>query len=165
MSLEQIDTPALCLDLDVAERNIETYQDYCNQHRIALRPHIKTHKLPFLADYQLARGAIGLTCQKISEAEAMLDGMQTRDIDLLITYNILGREKLTRLRQLAQRCRLSVVADNTTVVEGLAAAFADTDTPLGVYVECNTGADRCGVATPEQALDLAGRIGVGILSR
>lgn len=155
MTLE-IDTPAVLVDLDVAEANVRAYQAYCDSHGLRLRPHIKTHKLPRLAEYQIAQGAIGITCQKITEAEAMVAGGEMRDI--LLTYNILGAEKVTRLRTLAARVPLSVVADSSDVVKGLSAGFADAATPLPVLVECNTGADRCGVATPTEAAQLAQEI-------
>ncbi|MEL6921642.1 MAG: alanine racemase, partial [Pseudomonadota bacterium] len=147
--LETFDTPCVVVDLDVAEANIKKFQSYCDAHGLKLRPHIKTHKLTDLAKFQLAQGAIGITCQKISEAEAMIaDGGVS---DVLITYNILGEAKAKRLRDLSERVRLSVVADNSAVVRGLSHAFADADEPLSVLVECNTGADRCGVPTPEAA--------------
>ena len=148
-----IDTPAVLVDLNIAETNVRAFQDYCDSHGLQLRPHIKTHKLPRLAEYQIEQGAIGITCQKITEAEAMIAGGDMRDI--LITYNILGQDKVARLRALSEQVRLSVVADNTAVVEGLSAGFADAKTPLPVLVECNTGADRCGVETPAEALELA----------
>lgn len=148
-----IDTPAVLVDLNIAEANVRAFQDYCDSHGLQLRPHIKTHKLPRLAEYQIEQGAIGITCQKITEAEAMIAGGDMRDI--LITYNILGQGKVARLRALSEQVRLSVVADNAAVVEGLSAGFADATTPLAVLVECNTGADRCGVETPAEALELA----------
>lgn len=148
-----IDTPAVLVDLNIAEANVRAFQYYCDSHGLQLRPHIKTHKLPRLAEYQIEQGAIGITCQKITEAEAMIAGGDMRDI--LITYNILGRDKVARLRALSEQVRLSVVADNAAVVEGLSAGFADAKTPLPVLVECNTGADRCGVETPAEALELA----------
>ena len=153
---EILDTPAVLIDLDVAETNIRRFQAYCDQHGLKSRPHIKTHKLPGLAKRQLAAGAVGITCQKISEAEAMLaeGGID----DILITYNILGAEKLARLRALADKVRLSVVADSLTVARGLSAAFADSPVPLRVLVECDTGAGRCGVASPEMAAELAASI-------
>ena len=83
----------------------------------------------------------------------MIAGGDMRDI--LITYNILGQDKVARLRALSEQVRLSVVADNAAVVEGLSAGFADAKNPLPVLVECNTGADRCGVETPAEALELA----------
>ena len=150
---DQVDTPNVLVDLDVAERNIERYQAHCDAHGLALRPHIKTHKLPRLARRQLAAGAIGITCQKISEAEAMLSEGGIDDV--LLTYNIIGETKLRRLRALAGRVRLGVVADNAETVRGLSGTFAGTGTPLRVLVECDTGAGRCGVQTPEAALGLA----------
>ncbi|MBU3033029.1 D-TA family PLP-dependent enzyme [Tritonibacter mobilis] len=148
-----IDTPAVLVDLNIAEANVRAFQGYCDTHGLQLRPHIKTHKLPRLAEYQIEQGAIGITCQKITEAEAMIAGGDMRDI--LITYNILGQDKVARLRALSEQVRLSVVADNAAVVEGLSAGFADAKNPLPVLVECNTGADRCGVETPAEALELA----------
>lgn len=152
-----VTTPAVVVDPTVARRNIERFQTYARAHNLAVRPHIKTHKLPEIARLQLAADAVGITCQKVSEAEAMLDACPEIG-DILITYNIVGPEKLARLKALARRVRLGVVADSATVVDGLAAAFADAAAPLRVLVECNTGADRCGVATPAAAADLAVRI-------
>jgi len=153
----QIETPAVLVDLDIARRNVRAFQSYADKHGIRVRPHIKTHKLPQMAELQLEAGAIGITCQKVTEAEAMVDG-SNRIKDVLITYNILGVEKLARLERLNERVELSVVADNATVIDGLTAHFARSSSPLTVLVECNTGADRCGVATPAEAFDLARRI-------
>ncbi len=153
MIFPDIDTPAVLVDLDIAEANIDRFQGHCAKHGLAVRPHIKTHKLPMLAKRQIEAGAIGITCQKVSEAEAMIaeGGID----DVLITFNILGDAKLARLRALSEKVRLSVVADNTETVDGLSKSFSDAATPLGVLVECDTGAARCGVTTPEQARDLA----------
>ncbi len=154
LKYKDVNTPAVVIELDVVRRNIERLQSYANAHGLNVRPHIKTHKLPQIAELQLAAGAVGINCQKISEVEAMAAASpEIRDI--LITYNILGREKLARLRALARRLTVSVVADNAMVVSGLSEAFAGETAPLAVFVECNTGADRCGVATPEDAARLA----------
>lgn len=155
--LPEIQTPAVLVDIGVAESNIRRFQDYADSHGLKVRPHIKTHKLPALAEMQLDAGAVGITCQKVSEAEAMVAG-SGRLRDVLITYNILGEDKIDALRALAQRTKLSVVADNAVVVDGLSAGFTMADEPLTVLVECNTGADRCGVETPEAAAELAARI-------
>lgn len=150
-----LETPAVLVDLDVAERNIERFQRHCDHHGLDLRPHIKTHKLPDLAKRQVAAGAVGITCQKLGEAEVMAEaGLR----DIFLTYNILGPAKLDRLIALSRRCSVSVVADSPTVVEGLAAAFRDEAEPLGVLVECDTGAGRCGVQSPAEARSLAGAI-------
>jgi len=156
MIFPEIETPAVLIDLDIAEANIDRFQGHCTKHGIAVRPHVKTHKLPFLAKRQLQAGAIGITCQKVSEAEAMV--AQGGIDDVLITYNILGDTKLNRLRALSEKARLSVVADNRETVDGLSRFFADASTPLGVLVECDTGAERCGVTSPEQACQLASYI-------
>ncbi|OAP36282.1 alanine racemase [Sinorhizobium glycinis] len=152
-----IETPAVLVDLDIARRNVRAFQAYADRHGIRVRPHIKTHKLPQMAELQLETGAIGITCQKVSEAEAMVDG-SARIKDVLITYNILGEAKLARLARLNERVTLSVVADNAAVIDGLAEYFSGARKPLAVLVECNTGADRCGVATPDEAAALARRI-------
>jgi D-serine deaminase-like pyridoxal phosphate-dependent protein len=157
LTLQTVNTPAVLVDLDIARRNIDRFQSYANAHGLKVRPHIKTHKLPAIADIQLRAGAIGITCQKVSEAEAMVAGSpQIRDV--LITYNILGTEKLEHLASLARKVTLSVVADNETVIDGLSSKFSAEPTPLRVLVECNTGADRCGVLTPEAAAAFAQRI-------
>src|SRR5690606_34630082 len=83
----QVQTPAVLVDIDVARRNIDRFQAYANQHGLKVRPHIKTHKLPAIAELQLDAGAVGVTCQKISEAAAMAQGSPRID-DILITYNI-----------------------------------------------------------------------------
>ena len=156
MMFPDIDTPAVLIDLDVAEANIDRFQAHCDAQGLAVRPHIKTHKLPALAKRQIAAGAIGITCQKISEAEAMISEGGIDDV--LLTYNVLGAQKLERLRALAKRVRLTVVADNDTVINGLSAAFSDTEWPLRILIECDTGAQRCGVISPEDALKLAEHI-------
>ncbi len=155
--LAAIDTPAVLIDLDVASRNIERFQHYADQHGLRVRPHIKTHKLPAIAEMQLAAGAVGITCQKVSEAEAMVAGSRAIT-DVLITYNIVGAEKLAHLKALAGKVRLSVVADSRDVVDGLSGAFRSEPQPLTVLVECDTGANRCGVLTPEAAEALAAYI-------
>jgi len=153
--LAEVDTPAVLIDLDVAERNIDRFQRYADAHGLAVRPHIKTHKLPFLARRQIAAGAVGITCQKVTEAEAMVADGGVEDV--LITYNVLGEAKLARLKRLARQVRLAVTTDHPAVVDGLSAAFAD-EPPLPVLVECDTGAARCGVTRPAAAAELAQRI-------
>lgn len=150
-----VETPAVLIDLDIVERNIARCQQHCDRLGLKLRPHIKTHKLPMLALAQIAAGAIGVTAQKIGEAEIMA---RAGVGDILITFNIVGQKKLERLRRLAETTRLSVSADNVTVIDGLASAFADAPKPLNVFVECDTGMHRCGVTQPAQAVQLAARI-------
>lgn len=151
------DTPVVTIDLDIMEANIRRLQAYFDKHNIASRPHIKTHKIPAIAQKQLAAGAVGITCQKLGEAAVMLDaGIE----DILVTFNVLGEAKSDRLRHLARRARgrLSVVCDNATVAGELSRAFSDAATPLRVLVECDTGLGRNGVQTPAEALALAKQI-------
>jgi D-serine deaminase-like pyridoxal phosphate-dependent protein len=144
------------VDLDIVQANISKFQAHCDTHGLNLRPHIKTHKIPKIAKMQLAAGAVGITCQKISEAEAMIEEGGIEDV--LITFNILGRKKLDRLCALADKVNLTVIADNDFCVDGLTDTFAAALKPLSVLVECDTGAGRCGVTTPQAAADLAQHI-------
>jgi len=119
---------------------------------VANWPHVKTHKSVEMMRRQRAAGAAGITCQKIGEAEVMADAGAT---DILISYNILGVGKLTRLRALAERIRLTVVCDNEVVAGGLSMAFAGAAKPLEVLIEIDSGRGRCGVVEPGAAADLA----------
>ncbi len=148
----QFGTPAVVIDLDVVERNIARVQAMCDAAGVANRPHIKTHKSPVIASMQRDAGARGITCQKIGEAEVMVDGGHD---DILISYNILGEQKLGRLGALLSRAKITVAADNPTVVAGLPQAAAIAGRDLDVVVECDTGRKRAGVATVEEAVSLA----------
>ncbi|MGE0852299.1 MAG: D-TA family PLP-dependent enzyme [Hyphomicrobiaceae bacterium] len=149
---EEFGTPAVVVDLDRVERNIARVQDVCNRAGVANRPHIKTHKSPALARMQVAAGAKGITCQKLGEAEVMVDGGLD---NILISYNILGPEKTARLGKLLQRANITVAADNPTVIEGLPRAAEIAGRPLGVVIECDTGRKRAGVETAREAIELA----------
>ncbi|WP_028745210.1 D-TA family PLP-dependent enzyme [Rhizobium mesoamericanum] len=150
-----LSTPRPIIDEDRLAANIARVQAYMDQHGLNFRPHIKTHKIPALAAEQIAAGAKGINCQKISEAEAFAAaGFE----DILITFNILGPQKLERLGALNERLSdLKVVADSTATVDGLSSYFASRK-PLTVLVECDTGGGRCGVQTPEEARNLARHI-------
>ena len=151
-AVADLSTPRPVIDEDRMRANIARVQAYADQHGMAFRPHIKTHKLPSVAKLQVEAGAKGINCQKITEAEVFADAGFA---DILITFNILGAEKLERLAALNDRIdRLSVVADSRETVEGLSAYFAGRK-PLIVLVECDTGAGRCGVQTPQEAFELA----------
>ncbi|MBJ3786141.1 D-TA family PLP-dependent enzyme [Devosia sediminis] len=151
----ELDTPAVLIDLDRTEANLKRAQDAAEKVGIALRPHIKTHKLPYFARRQVDLGAVGITVQKLGEAEVMADAGLT---DLLLTFNIIGAAKLKRLKALHDRVTIRVVADSADCVAGLAATFTDATRPLGVFVECDTGMGRCGVQSPAAAVELARKI-------
>jgi D-serine deaminase-like pyridoxal phosphate-dependent protein len=154
-AVADLSTPRPLIDEARMSANIARVQAYADQHGLSFRPHIKTHKLPSVARLQVEAGAKGINCQKISEAEVFADaGFE----DILITFNILGADKLERLAALNDRIAdLKVVADSRVTVEGLSRYFAGRK-PLGVMVECDTGAGRCGVQSPQEAFALASLI-------
>ncbi|TJV41873.1 MAG: D-TA family PLP-dependent enzyme [Mesorhizobium sp.] len=154
-TIHDLDTPSILIDAARAEANIARAQAHADKNGLKLRPHIKTHKLPYWARKQVAAGAVGITCQKIGEAEVMADAGLT---DIFLPYNILGRAKLERLLALHRRVILSVTADSTQTIDGLAATFTDAGHRLTVLVECDTGMGRCGVQTAGEAVGLARQI-------
>jgi D-serine deaminase-like pyridoxal phosphate-dependent protein len=148
-------TPAAVIDMDRVERNISRIQAACDAAGLANRPHIKTHKSPMLAKLQIEAGARGITCQKLGEAEVMADaGID----DILISYNLIGEEKMARLGALQAKANMTVAADNPIVIAGLPQAAAASGRPLSVVVECDTGRKRAGVETPAEAVALAREI-------
>src|SRR6185437_9499385 len=148
-------TPCAVIDMDRVERNIARVQAACEAAGVANRPHIKTHKSPLLAKMQVAAGARGITCQKLGEAEVMAEaGID----DILISYNLIGDEKMARLAALQAKANMTVAADNPVVVAGLPQAAATSGRPLSVVVECDTGRKRAGVERPAEAIELALKI-------
>ncbi|MBU1334743.1 MAG: D-TA family PLP-dependent enzyme [Alphaproteobacteria bacterium] len=150
-----LDTPAVLIDLDRVEANLQRVQAYADKHGLKLRPHIKTHKLPRFARRAMELGAVGITVQKLGEAEVFADAGIT---EIFLPYNIIGAAKLARLKALHERVHISVTADSPETVDGLSATFATAPVPLTVLVECDTGMGRCGVQTPAQAWALAEKI-------
>ncbi|BAM90460.1 putative amino acid processing enzyme-related protein [Bradyrhizobium oligotrophicum S58] len=148
-------TPCAVIDMDKVERNIARIQAQCDAAGVANRPHIKTHKSPVLAKLQIAAGAHGITCQKIGEAEIMADAGIN---NILISYNLIGEEKMARLAALQAKADMTVAADNATVIAGLPQAAKQSGRPLSVVVECDTGRKRAGVETPAEAIQLARQI-------
>jgi len=148
----EIPTPALLLDLDGVEHNLTEMADFFEDREADLRPHIKTHKSPFLAHKQLEAGAIGITCQKLSEAEVMArSGIK----DILIANEVVGEVKTTRLARLARSVDLKVAVDDEANARALDRACREAGSELGVLVELNVGLNRCGIPPGERALPLA----------
>ncbi len=152
MPLAQVDTPALILDLDVFGRNLGLMADAVKGRGVRLRPHAKSHKSADIAKLQIAAGAVGVCCQKVSEAEALADGGVA---DILVCNEMVGEAKLARLAALAKRARITVCADNFSNVAALDAAAAAAGVRLEVLIEVDVGAGRCGIAPGEPALVLA----------
>src|SRR5438445_12272380 len=107
--IEDLDTPAVLIDLERLERNIARMAERAKAARVALRPHCKTHKLPEVARMQREAGASGITLAKIGEAEVFAErGFD----DIFLAYPIVGQAKARRLLALADRARLAVGADS-----------------------------------------------------
>src|SRR5579862_59316 len=140
MDALDLDTPALYVDLDVLERNIQEMQKQCRSWKVGLRPHTKTHKIPEIAQMQLSAGAIGITVAKLGEAE-VLPGH-----DVLVAYPLMP-EKLPRLRQLSASRRMTVAIDSVEAVKALQG--------VRTLVEIDVGVGRCGAQSPEQAVEIA----------
>jgi D-serine deaminase-like pyridoxal phosphate-dependent protein len=152
--VQDLETPVVTVDLDRLEKNIRRAQDTVAARGIGNRPHIKTHKIPDIAKMQLAAGASGITCQKLSEAEVFIDAGITDDI--LITFNIVGEKKTEHLMRLSDRVnKLTVVADNEEVIRGLSEAGVRHGRDVPILIENDVGFGRNGVQSPEAALSLA----------
>ena len=147
--VSEIDTPALVVDLDIFERNLQRVANYAREHDLRLRPHAKTHKAVWIGRRQLDLGAAGLTCAKVTEAEVM---MGAKPHDLLLAYPILGRVKLDRLMQIARGTRVTVALDSLEAARGLSEAATEE---IGVLAEVDVGLGRVGVAPGESLLALA----------
>jgi D-serine deaminase-like pyridoxal phosphate-dependent protein len=156
MHIDELETPVPVVDIDRMEANIARLQMYLDEHKIANRPHIKTHKIPAIAKMQMDAGAIGITCQKVSEAEVMANAGFD---NIFLPYNIIGEAKLKRLMALAARINIRVTADSAFTSRGLSNAAMLADLNLTVLIECDTGAGRCGVQSPQEAAELARLIG------
>jgi 3-hydroxy-D-aspartate aldolase len=153
--LAQVDTPALIIDLDAFERNLERMAGFARKVGVRLRPHSKTHKSPIIGAKQMELGAIGVCCQKVSEAEVMVSGGIG---DVLVTNEVAGAPKLDRLAALAHRAKVGVCVDDAGNVAELEAAAAKADAKLDVLVEIDVGGRRCGVAPGEPAARIAKQI-------
>lgn len=151
-SFAEIDTPALVLDLDAFERNLVVMAAFSEAHGIRLRPHAKTHKSPEIALRQIAHGAVGQCCQKVSEAEILVAGGVG---DVLVTNEIASPAKLDRLAILARTARIGLCVDHPDGVRDAAEAAARHDVVLDVMVEIDVGGRRCGVAPGEAAVRVA----------
>ena len=153
--LKDIDTPALILDLDKYEENISRVMALVAGTKVRVRPHAKTHKCGEIARRQVEAGAIGVCCQKLGEAEAMLSAKVN---DVLITNEIVGESKMRRLARVALAyapARLGVCVDNVENARQLAVICASEQVVLDVYIEVDVGQNRCGLAEPLQIAELA----------
>lgn len=155
MPVDEVDTPALLLDLEAFDRNLERLMASVAGTGVTVRPHAKSHKCPQIALRQMAAGAVGVCCQKVSEAEALVDGGVP---DVLIANEVVLPAKLKRLAALARRARVAICADDPRNVDALAQAAQAAGVQIEVLVEVDVGAGRCGVQPGEPAVALARQI-------
>ncbi len=153
-ALADVDTPALMLNLDAFERNLQRMMRALDGRDVRLRAHAKSHKTPHIAHRQIAQGAVGICCQKVSEAAVFVDAGIG---DIVITNQVVGEAKAARVAQLAGRARIGVLADHPAPVSTLARAASQAGSVIDVYVEIDVG-HRCGVAPGEPAALLAAQI-------
>src|SRR6266850_540513 len=146
--VDEVDTPALVLELDAFERNLRTLADSVKGRPLRVRPHAKTHKCPEIAKLQIAHGAVGVCCQKVAEAEALVEGGIN---DVLVSNEVVGAPKIARLAALSKRAHIGVCVDHPENLAALEASGAKLD----VYIELEVGMRRCGIAPGEPALALA----------
>ena len=154
LQVADLETPSVLIDLERMEANIAAMQARCDSLGIHFRPHIKTHKIPDIARRQLAAGATGIACQKVSEAEVFVAASFD---DIQIPYNIVGARKTARLAELARRAKLTVTVDSQLVIDGIAAAAQQAGVDINMLVELVSLGERTGTS-PEDALELARRI-------
>jgi D-serine deaminase-like pyridoxal phosphate-dependent protein len=152
MRVEDLDTPVPTVDLDAVERNVMRAQAWCDARGLALRPHVKTHKLPGLAHVQIRAGAVGIACQKLGEAEVMAAAGLA---DILVTYPIVGARKTARFAALAREVSMAAAGDSEVVARGLSAALEAAGAEAAFLVDCDTGFGRTGVQSPQDAVALA----------
>jgi D-serine deaminase-like pyridoxal phosphate-dependent protein len=150
--VEEIDTPAMIVDLDAAEANIRDMQSVVSAGGAAMRPHTKTTKSPYWALKQIEAGAIGVCCAKVGEAEVLVDGGVD---DILITSEIVGASKIARLAAIARRAKITVVVDDEVNARDISDAAQAAGSQVGVLVDVNIRINRCGVEPGEPTTTLA----------
>jgi D-serine deaminase-like pyridoxal phosphate-dependent protein len=165
VKLSEVDTPALIIDMDLAEKNIQTMHDFLAPKKCKLRAHTKIHKSPFLAYKEIAGGSSGITCAKLGEAEVMA---QAGISDILIANEIVGKFKAQRLANLAKYCDVKVAVDDLGNARDISSAASTAGSEVGLVVDVNMSGggtsgekkldgvlNRCGVPTAKAGADLA----------
>jgi D-serine deaminase-like pyridoxal phosphate-dependent protein len=155
MTKWDLETPCVCIELDIMERNLDAMAGFARSHSLALRPHVKTHKIPELAHLQVKKGASGVTAAKAGEAEVFADaGLD----NIFIANQVAGARKTERVMDLASRARVLAAVDSVQNAAPLDEAARRKGLTLEIYIEVDAGLGRCGVRTPEQAVALAKEI-------
>jgi D-serine deaminase-like pyridoxal phosphate-dependent protein len=155
LPVHQLDTPSLLLDLDAVERNLDRMQQALAGSSVRARPHTKTHKVPNLALMQLQRGAIGICCAKLGEAEVMAAGGVG---PILLTTEVVGDAKISRLLGVAQQAEIITVVDDAVAAERLSEAVGALGLRLDCLIDVNVGQNRTGVEPGAPAVTLAEKL-------
>lgn len=153
--IDQLDTPALWVDLDLLDMNISTMAAFFRQAGVAWRPHTKGIKIPAIAHKMLAAGAIGITCAKVSEAEVMAAaGIR----DILIANQVVGESKIARLVQLQRQANVMAAVDDFDNARQISQAAISSKVKVRLLVELDSGLQRCGLQPGSGAVDFACRV-------
>jgi D-serine deaminase-like pyridoxal phosphate-dependent protein len=152
MHISEIDTPAIVIDLDVMERNLERAASYARRHSLRMRPHTKTHKIPALGRRQIELGAVGLSVAKTTEAEVMLAAGTP---DILVAYPVIGAPKLRRLVDVARQAAVTIAVDDPHVAQLASEAAVAAGVEIGVLAEFDAGTGRVGVKAGEELAGLS----------
>lgn len=151
MEYQELDSPSLLIDREILMANIRRMQEYADENHITLRPHTKTHKMPYIAQLQVEAGARGIAVAKTGEAEVMAaEGLD----DIFIANEIVGDQKLERIKELAKICRITFGVDSPCQVEAAERIFADAAEPARIMVEIEVGENRSGVIEENDFLAL-----------
>jgi 3-hydroxy-D-aspartate aldolase len=153
--VDEVDTPALLIDLDALEKNLDLMAALAREAGVKLRPHAKTHKSPVIAHLQMARGAVGQCVQKVSEAEILAWGGVG---DILVSNEVAGPRKLARFAALSRICTAAICVDSEAGVAALEAVAKDAGLRLTALIEIDVGMDRCGIPPGPPVTALAQRI-------
>ncbi|MEA4921081.1 MAG: alanine racemase [Clostridiaceae bacterium] len=151
MKYLELDTPALLIDREILMKNLSFMQGYADKHNVRLRPHTKTHKMPFIAHLQADMGAHGIAVAKVGEAEVMAkSGMK----DIFIANQIVGKQKLERILALSEKIQISFGADTPCQVEAAEEVFSKAGSIAQVLIEIEVGENRSGIIEEKDFIDL-----------
>ena len=153
---EELDTPALLIDLDLMEKNLKKMADFLRAKNAKLRPHIKVHRTPIIARKQIESGAVGVCCQKVRQAEVMVEGGIK---DVFVPNIVATPSKISRLASLARYANVTVLVDDDVNAEQLSSAAQKMGSTLGILVDVHVGSERFGVGPGQPALELARKVG------
>ena len=149
--IDDLDTPALVVDLDRMENNIKRMVKFTGECGVELRPHAKTHKVPEIAKMQIQAGSRGVCLQKTSEVEVFADnGIE----DIFLTNEVVALQKMEKLAEIAQKIHLGVAVDDMDVARSMRRIFKNAGSEIDVYVDIDVGMHRCGVGDPDVAARL-----------